>query len=125
MLEEKKRILIVEDEPSIGDLLRELLEDANYSVDCVTNGQEALHFLQTQSTLPHLILLDFIMPIMDGVQTQTCLQQDVRLKNIPVIVMSADNQCQKKLKDLNVTAFLEKPAKIEQILAIVARHCLQ
>lgn len=117
-----KRILLVEDDVDILEALQELLESEGYTVLCATNGLEALQVLRTQS-LPTLILLDLMMPVMDGYQFCHAKKEDPRLAQIPVVVMSADGQVEKKIAQIGIPDFLKKPVELEAVLANVRRFC--
>jgi CheY-like chemotaxis protein len=99
------RILVVEDDDDIRDSLKELLEEEGYAVEVAGNGQQALLQLRSEP-LPELILLDLMMPVMDGWQLQTELQQDPQLAGIPVVVISASKFSN---ESFNAAAFIPKP----------------
>lgn len=81
------RLLVVDDDPQVVDLVRQLLEDGPYEVEAAANGQEALEAISRQR--PNVILLDLLMPQMDGFAVIEHLQQDPRYCDIPVIVLTA------------------------------------
>jgi len=99
------KILVVEDDDDIRDSLKELLEEEGYRVDTAANGQQALGKLQEQE-LPQLILLDLMMPVMDGWQFQKELRDVPSLARLPVIVISASKFSR---EPLNAAAFIPKP----------------
>jgi CheY-like chemotaxis protein len=99
------KILVVEDDDDIRDSLKELLEEEGYRVDTAANGQQALGKLQEQE-LPQLILLDLMMPVMDGWQFQKELRAVPSLARLPVIVISASKFSR---EPLNAAAFIPKP----------------
>ena len=99
------KILVVEDDDDIRDSLKELLEEEGYRVDTAANGQQALVKLQEQE-LPQLILLDLMMPVMDGWQFQKELRDVPSLARLPVIVISASKFSR---EPLNAAAFIPKP----------------
>jgi CheY-like chemotaxis protein len=113
-----KKILIVEDDTDIARNLKELLESEGYQVVVSKNGKEALVFLQTD--IPNLIILDLMMPIMDGFGFRQIQRSDPRISHIPVIVMSADGHVEDKKLQLGVTNFIRKPADLEEVLAAVS-----
>ena len=120
-------ILIVEDDPDIQDALRELLEMEGYRVATAANGKEALKQLEAgipaPEKTPQLILLDLMMPIMDGIQFRSAQRADARLSSIPVVLMSADSQADKKLKDADLAEYLKKPLDLDRVLSTVKRFC--
>lgn len=103
------KILIVDDEPFNVDYLEQELEDSNYIILTASNGREALE--RVRSELPDLILLDIMMPIMDGFEVLAQLQADPDLRNIAVIVISAMNDLASVIKGIKQGAedFLPKP----------------
>ncbi len=115
-----KRILVVEDDTSIRELLVELLESEGYAVASANNGLEGLKFLETESA-PDLILIDLMMPVMDGYSFRTQQLQNSTWAKIPTVVMSAEANAKEKMKNFNITAFLSKPVELDNILKTVAR----
>jgi CheY-like chemotaxis protein len=110
-----KKILVVEDDQSTRELLVELLRTEGFSVSSVSNGQEALHSLETEIK-PDLILMDLMMPVMDGYEFRTEQLKNEVWSMIPTIVMSAENNAREKLKPYHVSGFLTKPVQLDTIL---------
>jgi two-component system chemotaxis response regulator CheY len=81
-------LLIVDDDEPVRDVMREVLEERGYLVACASNGQEALRMLQ-HDPRPRLILLDLMMPVMNGWELLRELRQRAELAGIPVVVLSA------------------------------------
>jgi class 3 adenylate cyclase len=102
-------ILIVDDEPFNVDYLEQELEELNYNIITASNGKEALDQVRTQQ--PDLILLDIMMPIMDGFAVLGELKADPLLRHIPVIVISAVNDLESVVKGIQLGAedYLPKP----------------
>jgi CheY-like chemotaxis protein len=118
----KGAVLIVEDDEALREALTETLADAGYRVVVATNGKEALERLRApDATMPSLILLDLMMPVMDGWQFRAEQRRDPVLAAIPVCVLSAAGQAAS-----NVTAdcFLPKPTSLDMLLETVARFCM-
>lgn len=103
------KILIVDDEPFNVDYLEQELEDGNYSIITASNGIQALD--QVRAGQPDLILLDIMMPVMDGFAVLAELQADPLLRHIPVIVISALNDLESVVKGIQQGAddYLPKP----------------
>ncbi|HEU5099317.1 MAG TPA: response regulator [Roseiflexaceae bacterium] len=116
-------ILIVEDQPEIRTVIAEILVDEGYQVASVTNGMEALTYLREQAEPPHLILLDLGMPVMTGWEFREEQQRDPALTGIPVIVMSALPDLNRKAAALQATDCLDKPIELDALLGMVARYC--
>jgi CheY-like chemotaxis protein len=119
-LSTKKRILIVEDSPDILILLKHLLKSENFEVCHSSNGEEALKFLQNSKHLPNLILLDLMMPVMDGYGFRKAQMQDERLASIPVIIMTADVNFD---PSHTKTKLLKKPFEMKAVLDLAHQAC--
>jgi CheY-like chemotaxis protein len=117
-----KQVLIVEDDLDIRDALGQILEDEGYAVTTAANGLEALERLRAGPP-PMLILLDLMMPIMNGWQFRAEQQQDPTLATIPVVVISADTNIGDKANQLGVSDFFRKPIEISGLLQTLARYC--
>jgi len=98
------KILVVEDDDDIRDSLKELLEEEGYQVDTAANGEQALNRLRGGA--PQLILLDLMMPVMDGWEFQKQLRESPSFSRVPIIVISASKFSR---EPLNAAAFIPKP----------------
>ena len=119
-------VLIVEDHPDGRMMLVDLLEMAGYEVKSAANGQEALNLLKASENgpLPCLILLDLYMPVMDGWEFLHRQNQEERLREIPVVVLSAvARRAEWEATDLKPVAFLEKPVSPKDLFRTVEHHC--
>ncbi len=116
-----KRILVIEDDTSIRELLVELLESEGYSVASAVNGLEGLKYLQSQAN-PDLILIDLMMPVMDGYSFRSEQLKNEKWASIPTVVMSAEANAKEKMKNFSITAFLSKPVELDTILKTVALY---
>ena len=120
-------ILVVDDEPDIVTLLRFALERDGHKVYEAANGQVALERLgldpvDPKAALPDLIVLDIMMPVMDGYQLNMRLQTEARAKDIPILVLTAKGQ---KMRDLfemapNVAAYVQKPFDPKMLRELIA-----
>jgi CheY-like chemotaxis protein len=113
-------VMIVEDDFAIREALTQILEDQGYLTESVSNGQEALDYLRRNS-LPQLILLDLMMPVMNGHQFRMAQQQDARLAAVPVIVLSADNDAE-IAATIEADGFLRKPVRLTTLVEVVGRY---
>lgn len=120
----KKKILVVDDETGSLLLLKSCLEKAGFEVAQGTNGQEALALVK--QNIPDLIVMDRMMPKMDGLKACALLKSDRRFCNIPVIMLtaSAEKADQKLSEQVGINAFMNKPlnpaalvAKVQELLA--------
>ena len=124
-------VLVVEDDPAMRLLLADLLSDAGYTVATMPNGAKALDYLRRAPTPPTLILLDLMMPIMDGWHFRTLQCADPDLAAIPTIVLSAHVESRaaetrfKHVRGMSADAYLPKPIDAEQLLTLVAQYCTQ
>ena len=117
-----KRILIVEDDRDLALLEAEILESAGYSTAIAANGWEALHRLQT-SDRPDLILLDMMMPMMDGWKFREEQRKVPSLASIPVVVVTADGDARGKAASIQAAGYASKPITIDRLLEAVERIC--
>jgi CheY-like chemotaxis protein len=118
----KKHILIVEDSPDVQELLRKLLTGVGYEVRCCFNGRDALSSLRSTSHLPNVILLDLMMPDMDGYEFRQEQEKDSRIAEVPIVVMTAGGEVQFKAIKVGAKGHLRKPFEsIDLILSTVER----
>ncbi|MDH4202654.1 MAG: response regulator [Phycisphaerae bacterium] len=112
----KTRILVVDDEPNIVQTLKDRLEMNEYTVFTAGNGQECLNVAQEQS--PDLILLDVIMPIMDGHETLENLRKQEWGKDISVMMLTARSQAQDitRAKACGIEDYIIKPFDLSELL---------
>lgn len=103
------RILVVEDEPNIVESLRFILERANYDVESVSNGLAALDQMRDQAF--SAVVLDIMLPGMNGLDVLRAMRADSRLSNLPVIVLTAKGQARdrKAAEEIGADAFITKP----------------
>ena len=117
-----KQILVVEDDTSIRDMLTDVLEDEGYHVICAANGCEALVQLRERQPPPHLILLDLMLPHMDGWDFCEEWRRDPHLADIPVVIISASNHIKQRQIPCDIAACLAKPFELDRLLDIVERY---
>lgn len=117
MQTEDNLVMLVEDHQNVRESTAILLETAGYSVVGVSNGRHALYELCRMSKLPNLILLDLLMPELDGWGFCEELQRNAVFAKIPVVVLSAVGGDSTGLK--NVVGRLRKPARVEEIILAI------
>ena len=116
-----KSILIVEDDADIRESLHDVLEVEGYEVFAVANGQEALDRLKILPT-PCLVLLDLMMPVMNGWEFLEAKQGDLKIAPIPVVIVSAVID-QAKAKSKAAAGFIKKPIELNTLLEVVRQYC--
>jgi CheY-like chemotaxis protein len=116
-------ILVIDDETEIRFLISELLIDEGYTAAQAANGRDALIYLQTAHPLPCLILLDMMMPIMNGWDFLHARQRDRVVQAIPVVLISAYPALAEAAAPLGVQGSLDKPLNLDRLLATVQRYC--
>ncbi len=115
----KVTILIVEDDEDIREAMVDMLHLEGYLVETAFNGREALYKLPNIPR-PCLILLDMMMPVMNGMEFLKLMRQNPAIADIPVLVISAN----KNQKDIpGVAGFLRKPVDIDDVIAQIQLHC--
>jgi CheY-like chemotaxis protein len=115
-----EHILIVEDDKDLRDSLRDALELEGYAVVGVEHGAAALQHLGTGAR-PCVILLDLMMPVMDGWTFRTEILKDQTLAAIPVVVMTAAGPA--RSGTVPSAAVLHKPLRIDTVIEVVQEHC--
>ena len=118
---EEPRVLVVDDDPYIRDVVAQLLEGEGYRIEEATNGAEALGVVSDATRRPNIILLDLMMPVMDGWEFARRLQEYIPPLNIPIVVLSAARLPTERLTVLGARAVLAKPFDVDELLAQVAR----
>jgi CheY-like chemotaxis protein len=113
-------ILVVDDERDIRELVRDILRFEGYTVVTASNGREALEHLRS-ADLPRLILLDLMMPIMNGWEFRAEQLQDRRIMSVPVVVLSGDGSALDQARSLGTSDYIMKPVQLDQLLALVRR----
>jgi CheY-like chemotaxis protein len=114
-------VLVIEDDTDSRLLLQTLLRLEGYEVLGASNGREGLAV--TRTARPWLILLDLMMPVMDGVEFREAQVRDPAIKDIPVIVISARHDARTAASTLGAAACVTKPIDLEELTSMVARTC--
>ncbi|MCK4327125.1 MAG: response regulator [Candidatus Diapherotrites archaeon] len=117
------KVMIVEDEPDVAKAIKGVLVDEGFGVEIALGGKDCLEKLKKSE--PDVILLDILMPIMDGTEVLRRLKKDKKTAKIPVIVLtavSAESEVKKTLEEIDPKiGFIEKPYSIDQILAEIKK----
>jgi len=113
-------ILIVDDDNDVRSALSELLQEEGYSVEAARNGREALARLRTGSVHPAVILLDLMMPGMDGWDFRSEQMRDPRLASVPVVIVSASGFSHESIRtQFRPAAYVEKPIEKDILLGAI------
>ena len=119
-LPDERRVLIVEDEDTIGEVVADALLLEGYQVRRARNGHEALEMLR--EWLPQLILLDLMMPVMDGRAFRTAQRRlDGGAADVPVIVLSGAREVRARADELDAVEAMSKPFDLDHVIAAVGR----
>ncbi len=114
-----KKILIVDDEPNLIELVKAVLEAEGYIIEAAFNGKEALKKLQSGSYMPDLVILDMMMPGMSGREVCEKIRANPKTKDIKVIFLTVAKFSEvgkEVLKKLNVLDYITKPFENEDLL---------
>jgi DNA-binding response OmpR family regulator len=121
-LANKKRILCIEDDVDMLDLFRVLLTRHGYDVQGVTKGEEGLEIIRREK--PDLVILDIMMPVMDGWQVYQQMKDDQTTRNIPTIVVTAKSMLIDKVLGLEIAKvddYIGKPFSPDELLESIAK----
>ena len=115
-------ILLAEDDEDLRGALRDFLQDAGYGVWTAANGKEALDCLRERGGAC-LILLDLMMPVMNGWELRAELARDPRLARIPIVVCTAAAHAEERARELGAVGWISKPADVDRLIRLVETHC--
>ncbi|MCO5177488.1 MAG: response regulator [Thermomicrobiales bacterium] len=114
------RILLVEDDPAIRSVLREFLSEEGFEVRGVADGRAGIHAARTIQ--PDLIVMDLMLPILDGVSATRQLKNDPVTRDIPIIAVSAACQARPRTREFPADDFVRKPFELEALLATISEN---
>jgi CheY-like chemotaxis protein len=115
-------LLVVEDDAIIRMRLKILLEMEGYRVREASNGRDALDFLRQSRDFPCLVVLDLMMPVMDGIEFRRTQLQDPDLAHVPVVIVTGKNDL-KEVDDLQPLHIVRKPFQADVLLELIETHC--
>ena len=113
-------VLVVEDNEDIREMMALALQLAGACVACASNGREALAILKARPA-PNLILLDLMMPVMNGWELSAALERDEVLSKVPIVVISAMGEA--GAAGLHPAEFIAKPVDLDHLIDVVSEHC--
>jgi CheY-like chemotaxis protein len=117
---EEHKILVVDDDADIREVLREVLTESGHRVETASNGLEALEILRG-GVSPCLVLLDLMMPVMDGYLFLAEHRSDPTLSSIPIAVISAGRQID--WDRLAGATLLPKPIRLPHLMSVIDKYC--
>ena len=115
-------VLLVEDDDDFREGLADILRSEGYSVRCAANGLEALEYLRTAEHNPKVILLDLMMPVMNGWDFRQHMLAESTLRDIPVILLSGAQDL--NAKTLHAAGALNKPIELAHLLRMIEGQIL-
>jgi DNA-binding response OmpR family regulator len=121
----ERTVLIIEDEKLIIVSTQMVLEAAGFRVESATNGEDGI--AKAKSLAPDLVLLDIMMPGIDGWETLTRLKRDAATSNIPVIIFTAREHARghQKSAEMGAADYFRKPFEPDELIELVEKHVTQ
>ncbi len=116
-------IFVVDDNRDLRETLSDLLSLEGHAVRCAADGGEAVRSLSSSGTRPDLILLDIVMPVLDGWGVLTEISKYPHLVGVPVVIMSGLPEIAQRAKESGAVAVVSKPVEFQTLLQIID-HCL-
>jgi CheY-like chemotaxis protein len=120
-MNDRPLVMVVDDDADIREAVADVLSDEGYPVELASNGREALDVLRAGAFRPNLILLDLMMPELDGWGLMAELEKRPELAEIPIVVFSAQGVSAEAVACMNVCGFLRKPLRLQDLLELVGR----
>jgi two-component system, OmpR family, response regulator MprA len=118
-------IFLIEDDPDLRESLIDLLEFEGYIVEWAVDGAEGLQKLGAMNTKPKVILVDWMMPVMDGAQFCARKKQTPDIANIPLVMLTADHDVHKRAKMVGADLGVAKPLDVGTLLAAIQKFLNQ
>jgi DNA-binding response OmpR family regulator len=113
-------VLVVDDDPAIRGLVADALREEGYSVDLAAHGREALEAMRARR--PATVVLDLMMPIMDGFSFIEACHSEQLAEDVPIVVMSAVQDALQRIQGAPIQAYLAKPFDLNDLVRTVAMH---
>jgi CheY-like chemotaxis protein len=113
------RVLIVDDEASIRELIAEALREAGYHVDTAAHGAEALELIQSRP--PQAIVLDLMMPRLDGSRFVQLMRLNPRFASVPIVLVTAAYGALQAAERIGAHACVAKPFELDELVEVVGR----
>lgn len=113
-------VLVVDDDEAIAEFVAVVLAERGYRVRTAFNGRQALDLLR--QTHPRVLLLDLMLPLMDGWALAKAMRESAALKDVPIVVMSAHNDVPEQAQTIGAAGYLHKPFDIDELFSCVATY---
>jgi CheY-like chemotaxis protein len=112
-------VLVVDDDPAIRGLLADALREEGYAVDLAAHGREALEAMRARR--PSTVVLDLMMPTMDGFSFMEACHNEQLCDNVPIVVISAVHEALQRVREAPVHACIAKPFDLDELIRTVAQ----
>ena len=119
MLPQHTRVLVVDDEPTIRNLIADALREAGFDIETAANGVEALKLMQ--EWLPAVVVLDLMMPRLDGTGFTELMRLNPRYASVPVLLVTAAYGAQEAAEQVGARALLSKPFELDHLVDTVSQ----
>ena len=116
-------VLIVEDDLDVRESILEVLAENDFRAISASNGREGLETLRAGRGRPCVILLDVMMPVLDGHGFRAEQRRDPDLSSIPVVVLTAHASAEQTSREMQADGYLRKPVKLEALIKTIERYC--
>ena len=112
-------VLVVDDDPAIRGLVADALRDEGYAVDLAAHGREALDAMRARR--PATVVLDLMMPVMDGFSFMEACHSEQLCDNVPIVVISAAHDALRRIDEIPVHACVAKPFDLDELIRTIHR----
>src|SRR3954447_15589452 len=112
-------VLVVDDDPAIRGLVADALRGEGYSVDLAAHGREALEAMRARR--PATVVLDLMMPIMDGFTFMEACHSEQLCDNVPIVVISAAHDALQRIREVPIHACIAKPFDMDELIRTVSQ----
>jgi CheY-like chemotaxis protein len=112
-------VLVVDDDPAIRGLVADALRDEGYTVDMAAHGREALEAMRARR--PATVVLDLMMPIMDGFTFMEACHNERLCDNVPFVVVSAVHEALQRMREVPIQACIAKPFDLDELVRTVSQ----
>jgi CheY-like chemotaxis protein len=111
-------VLVVDDEPGVCEILKDILEDEGYAVGVASDGRQALDLLRDLPEKPCVVILDLIMPVLDGNAVYRAMKADPGLADIPILITTSDPS-----RAPSGALIMRKPVGVDLLLDTIRKYC--